>query len=240
MLKFFRRIRKELFDSGRTSKYLLYAAGEIALVVIGILLALQINNWNEERNNNVLEAGYKLALREDLAKDSSELISKIDEMEEELDQLLAMGEKMSTSMHFDSIIHLYRFKLSPLFNATINFNRNTFETLLATGNINLIEKDLRNRLMILHNLQERTSNRIDVNLSFYMNYSTRANLPFNDELTAVRGETLERVWREIDQVGFLRDSVSKLTSKALAYQLIIKDLKSLLSETESVLERLGE
>ncbi len=240
MLKFFRRIWKELFDSGRTSKYLLYAAGEIALVVIGILLALQINNWNEERNNNVLEAGYKLALREDLAKDSSEVRSKIAEMKEELNQLMSMGEKLSALMQFDSITHLYRFKLSPLFNATINFNRNTFETLLATGNINLIEKDLRNRLMILHNLQERTSNRIDVNLSFYMNYSTRANLPFNDELTAVRGETLERVWREIDQVGFLRDSVSKLTSKALAYQLIIKDLKSLLSETESVLERLGE
>ena len=49
MLTFFRRIRKGLLGNGATSKYLLYAIGEIALVVIGILIALQINNWNEEQ-----------------------------------------------------------------------------------------------------------------------------------------------------------------------------------------------
>ncbi len=47
MLTFFRRIRKGLLDSSQARKYLLYAMGEIALVVIGILIALQINNWNE-------------------------------------------------------------------------------------------------------------------------------------------------------------------------------------------------
>jgi len=49
MLTFFRRIRKGFLVGGRASKYLLYAIGEIALVVIGILIALQVNNWNEER-----------------------------------------------------------------------------------------------------------------------------------------------------------------------------------------------
>jgi len=47
MLTFLRKIRKSLIDSGSTRRYLLYAVGEIALVVIGILIALQINNWNE-------------------------------------------------------------------------------------------------------------------------------------------------------------------------------------------------
>jgi len=46
MLKFFKRIRKREIHQGRLRNYLLYAAGEIILVVIGILLALQINNWN--------------------------------------------------------------------------------------------------------------------------------------------------------------------------------------------------
>ena len=64
MLTFFRRIRKGLLDGGATSKYLLYAIGEIALVVIGILIALQINNWNENRKvhqelNSSLEKMYK-------------------------------------------------------------------------------------------------------------------------------------------------------------------------------------
>lgn len=55
MLTFLRRIRKGLLDGGRTSKYLLYAVGEIGLVVIGILIALQINNWNQERLNAIEE-----------------------------------------------------------------------------------------------------------------------------------------------------------------------------------------
>ena len=46
MIKFFRRIRKRLINENQISKYLIYALGEIILVVIGILIALQINNWN--------------------------------------------------------------------------------------------------------------------------------------------------------------------------------------------------
>ena len=52
MIKFFRKIRQKLLQENRVSKYLLYAFGEIILVVIGILIALGINNWNETRKNN--------------------------------------------------------------------------------------------------------------------------------------------------------------------------------------------
>ena len=49
MIKFFRKIRQNLLSEGKTGKYFKYAIGEIILVVIGILIALQINNWNENR-----------------------------------------------------------------------------------------------------------------------------------------------------------------------------------------------
>ena len=52
MIKFFRKIRQNLLFEDKTSKYFKYAIGEIILVVIGILIALQINNWNQERLNN--------------------------------------------------------------------------------------------------------------------------------------------------------------------------------------------
>ena len=52
MIKFFRKIRQDMINENRASKYLLYAIGEIVLVVIGILIALQINNWNESRKEN--------------------------------------------------------------------------------------------------------------------------------------------------------------------------------------------
>jgi len=49
MIKFFRKIRQNLLSEGKTGKYFKYAIGEIILVVIGILIALQINNWNQQR-----------------------------------------------------------------------------------------------------------------------------------------------------------------------------------------------
>jgi hypothetical protein len=55
MIKFFRSIRKNLLKEGKTTKYLKYAIGEIVLVVIGILIALQINNWNEDRKERIVE-----------------------------------------------------------------------------------------------------------------------------------------------------------------------------------------
>ena len=55
MIKFFRHIRRNLMETGKTTKYIKYAIGEIILVVIGILIALQINNWNEQKKLRVQE-----------------------------------------------------------------------------------------------------------------------------------------------------------------------------------------
>ncbi len=56
MIKFFRHIRKQLLTENKFSKYLLYAIGEIVLVVIGILIALSINNWNKRKVNREKDA----------------------------------------------------------------------------------------------------------------------------------------------------------------------------------------
>ena len=60
MIKFFRKIRQNLISEGKTGKYLKYAIGEIILVVIGILIALQINNWNEVRKDKIAELNKEL------------------------------------------------------------------------------------------------------------------------------------------------------------------------------------
>ena len=78
MLTFFRKIRKALLDSGSTRKYLLYAVGEIALVVIGILIALQINNWNEDRKAKKLELSLLTELYDNLFFDIDHNKRKID------------------------------------------------------------------------------------------------------------------------------------------------------------------
>ena len=70
MIKFFRKIRQKLLSENKLSKYLIYAFGEIVLVVIGILIALQINNWNESNNLKKEETLYLKRLKIDLEKDT--------------------------------------------------------------------------------------------------------------------------------------------------------------------------
>lgn len=70
MIKFFRKIRQKMLAENKFSKYLLYAIGEIILVVIGILIALSINNWHRERLNIKLEKRYLEDLVNDLKQDS--------------------------------------------------------------------------------------------------------------------------------------------------------------------------
>jgi hypothetical protein len=70
MIKFFRKIRYDLMETGRTGKYLKYAIGEIFLVVIGILLALSINTWNEERKEKVIVKNVLKNVRYDLIADT--------------------------------------------------------------------------------------------------------------------------------------------------------------------------
>ena len=69
MIKFFRRIRQNLIMENKTSKYFKYAIGEIVLVVIGILIALQINNWNENRKDKIKEHAYLTNLKKDILED---------------------------------------------------------------------------------------------------------------------------------------------------------------------------
>ncbi len=69
MLKFFRRIRRNLLSQGNLRKYLIYAIGEILLVMVGILLALQINNWNENRQKRKEQINLLEGMQKDLVRD---------------------------------------------------------------------------------------------------------------------------------------------------------------------------
>lgn len=71
MIKFFRKIRQNLLTENKFSKYLLYAIGEIILVVIGILIALGINNWNQKNSDRKIEKDYISSLIEDAKTDLS-------------------------------------------------------------------------------------------------------------------------------------------------------------------------
>lgn len=73
MIRFFRSIRRGLIARNRFTNYLLYAVGEIILVVIGILIALQINNWNDARQTRALERKFLGNIRDDLVSNIAQI-----------------------------------------------------------------------------------------------------------------------------------------------------------------------
>ena len=70
MIKFFRKIRYDLMEKNKTGKYMKYAIGEIILVMVGIMLALQVNNWNENRKDKIAEKDLLENMLESLKLDS--------------------------------------------------------------------------------------------------------------------------------------------------------------------------
>ena len=111
MIKFFRHIRRNLLETGKTGKYFKYAIGEIALVMIGILLALQVNTWNEGRK-------LKNEEQELLTNLSMSFKSKLSELENKntgraenikgIDKLLYLVFQAFKKKHYRTRIVLFR------------------------------------------------------------------------------------------------------------------------------------
>ena len=94
MIKFFRKIRQNLLSEGKTGKYVKYAIGEIILVVIGILIALQINTWNQNKKDQKLEQQYYCRLLEDVEQDYLNYNNSIDLLNEKINTNNTLIQKL--------------------------------------------------------------------------------------------------------------------------------------------------
>ena len=104
MIKFFRKIRQNLLSEGKTGKYFKYAIGEIVLVVIGILIALQLNNWNENNNKTKLGHKYLTEMMSELQKDALQLDKYIFRLKKAIEnQEAALNTKDIPKLPLDSL-----------------------------------------------------------------------------------------------------------------------------------------
>ncbi len=108
MIKFFRHIRKSLLLENKTGKYFKYAIGEIVLVVIGILIALQLNNYNETINQNNLEQKAIQNLKLDFQYNKSKLDKSIRELKATRSACFTIlnqtGNKQEETFDIDSLL----------------------------------------------------------------------------------------------------------------------------------------
>ena len=184
MIPFFRNIRKKLADTNQFFNYAKYAIGEILLVVVGILIALQVNNWNENKNLRQIEFKLLQELKIDLEETQIDLLSDMDKAEEELYYTDSIYQKVAENRIVNgpvpvSISMRYLYQRSALYP-----KKSAYKSLQAYG-INIISND-----------------------------SLRKNITDFFELHLVRVNDLEKSIKEINEKDFAPylTSVSKPTT----------------------------
>ncbi|MEQ9425725.1 MAG: DUF6090 family protein [Cyclobacteriaceae bacterium] len=154
MLKLFRKTRRQLLGDSKFGRYLLYATGEIFLVVVGILIAVQINNWNESRKRDIQRVIYELSLINELNKDVINL--------KRLDSLsILKKERIKNYLdYFNSEnpdLQILHNKLDSVISSKTAFYSGayTIDDLITTGNLSLFSKEKKEAILKLKNTQDR-------------------------------------------------------------------------------------
>jgi hypothetical protein len=142
MIKFFRKIRQKLLTDNAFSKYLIYAIGEIILVVIGILIALQINNWNDNRKINSQKQALLQNMKKDLEVDTLNFSRTISFLKENTD----LKESLLSLSSFDTVSIENLFVLISARSTNQAVNKLTFDKFKNQGiseitdNVELVEE----------------------------------------------------------------------------------------------------
>lgn len=171
MLRFFRQIRKQLLIENRLSRYLIYALGEIFLVVCGILIALQVNNWNEQRKEQHIELGVAEEIYVELMENRQYVSKTLDRWRDREVSVLTLSdalesEKLSIGQaQFDSLL------FGSINYPNFSLKRNRIDRTLASPDFEFKES---NELIIeMMNL----SNRYDALKEYFMyNQNTWHNI----------------------------------------------------------------
>jgi len=151
MIKFFRNIRKSSLKEGKTINYLKYAIGEILLVVIGILIALQVNNWNNERSDRNKEMVILTEMIRNLNMNVNQFSAEIVRQDSIIGNIDVIMDQIKNNTPFhDSLGIKYA---SIAWTEEFNFANSAFETLKTTG-LDLISSDsLREQIINLFNVR---------------------------------------------------------------------------------------
>lgn len=151
MIKFFRKIRQKLLKENKFKSYFFYASGEIVLVVIGILIALQINNINENSKKDEIRKTYYHQIIQDLGKDHQYLKKEIKNLNTNINLYKNYRANFAKQKSLETLV-LSQSKLNYYY-PYLKFNTNTIETLQSTGDIKLMPEKIRNSLIDLKNEQ---------------------------------------------------------------------------------------
>ena len=149
MIKFFRKIRQNLLMENNTGKYFKYALGEIILVVIGILIALQINNWNENRKAKAREVEILKDFKKELQFDIHQIDSiymQYGRVKTAINQVL---KHLEEDLPYSDSLDYYLFDTALVYDAG-GLTDGTYETLKSTGFDLITNKEIRDLIILVY------------------------------------------------------------------------------------------
>ena len=154
MIKFFRKIRQNLLNEGKTARYFKYAIGEIILVVIGILIALQINTWNQQRLDRKIESKYLRSIVDEI--NSNKQLNKrlvwgrIEKKMEGLTQAKAYAENRLEIENTKEFIEAVSY--AGVFSGGYDMgDDDVYNELISTGNMKLLSDDtIKNAIIVYY------------------------------------------------------------------------------------------
>ena len=173
MLRFFRTLRQRLLAENRVSRYLIYALGEIALVMIGILLALQVNTWNEERKFKSSQIELLEDLRTQLINDTlffssqADWLTRLNDQAENALYLIQNREQISDSSEQQTIaLALGNAPIMLPRTTNIVYSESTMEKIDPDLNMTLVDyiQDTRHTYNVFLKLKESLQYMSDTNI----------------------------------------------------------------------------
>ena len=164
MIKFFRQIRYRLMSEGNTSKYFKYAIGEILLVVIGILIALSINNWNQNKREQATLDGYLNSISNNIKEDLDKIEFIRDRRINSMNRVPYMFNTIGQMKYLDRPDIKYASEtintLSKL--KYLNTDATGFESVKSSGFLSKLQgRDLENLIYKYYNLVKETAKKED-------------------------------------------------------------------------------
>ena len=249
-MKIFRKIRQKLITNKNWREYLIYAIGEIILVVIGILIALQINNWNQRQILNKKEIAYIEEIRMSLIKDQKRIEDIID-FNTKKDSCITAGIKLlGTKMaNSDRVLIFFDLVESSIGRySAFRPNYVAFNNMISTESIGIIRNDsLRNLIAyyygkeeynmekVQERMKEKTHGFIDFLLPNIVNKElaaslTESNLNFDyPSITDIEFHKNPKVFYELN---ILQVSIETQNQYLKERKLAIENILSLISSIE--------
>ncbi len=208
-------------DDNKPLKYMRYAIGEIFLLVIGILIAFSINNWNHHQKRQGLKENYII----DLEQDIFELNAYSETINKSLKNLKNLKNRLQNpSANIDTLIQIARYEFNPNYIVAKRFNNNTFNSLISTGNIDLLDSWVNETLLDLNTVQILAMDGIKSNYAVYNNVVTKYISRYshnNTMMGKIDGFIDDNIWESISENELSSDFSSILLTKITMYHHIL-------------------